>query len=166
MGLSRRQVLISSLLSCLGGGVLLATTMLHMLPEITHSLEEKAEQIELECLPQLVVCAGFFLIYLVEELAESLLGGHGGTETLHRTMSVRKSSRTSSTVDPHNDMEKPNYGSMNKGAELSQSEMTIRSSSESPDLLVTKSTDTSTSLREFFTSKKDFYIIFILILLS
>merc|ERR1711936_222228 len=109
----RRQTIISSVLSCFGGGV--------------------------------------FLIYLVEELAESLLGGHGGTETLHRTMSVRKSGRTSSTVDPHNDMEKPNYGSMNKGAELSQSEMTIRSSAESPDLLVTKSTDTSTSLREFFT---------------
>jgi len=147
----RRQTIISSVLSCFGGGVLLATTMLHMLPEIGEGLAEEAEKLELEFLPQLVLCSGFFLIYLVEELAESLLGGHGGTETLHRTMSVRKSSRTSSNVDPHNDMEKPNYGSMNKGAELSQSEMTIQSSAESPDLLVTKSTDTSTSLREFFT---------------
>ena len=56
--ISRRQILISSLLSCLGGGVLLATTMIHILPEVTQNLKEQAEKIELESLPQLVVCAG------------------------------------------------------------------------------------------------------------
>ena len=56
--ISRRQILISSLLSCLGGGVLLATTMIHILPEVTENLKEQAEKIELESLPQLVVCAG------------------------------------------------------------------------------------------------------------
>ena len=72
--------------------MLLATTMLHMLPEITHNLEERADQIELECLPQLVVCSGFFLIYLVEELMMSLQGSHhrSDCETLHLE-SVRRS---------------------------------------------------------------------------
>lgn len=71
--ISRRQILISSLLSCLGGGVLLATTMIHILPEVTHNLREQAEKIELESLPQLVVCAGFFFIYLVEEVVGTFL---------------------------------------------------------------------------------------------
>ena len=78
----RRQTIISSVLSCFGGGVLLATTMLHMLPEITEGLAAKAESLEMEFLPMLVVCSGFFLIYLVEELAETVLGGHHETETL------------------------------------------------------------------------------------
>ena len=92
----RRQTVISSVLSCFGGGVILATTMLHMLPEIIEGLAEEAASLELEFLPQLVFCAGFFMIFLVEELAEALLGGHTESETLHRTMSVRKSSRSSS----------------------------------------------------------------------
>ena len=56
--ISRGQILVSSLLSCLGGGVLLATTMIHILPEVTHNLKDQAEKFELESLPQLVVCAG------------------------------------------------------------------------------------------------------------
>ena len=135
---------------------MLATTMLHILPEISHSLEERAASLELEFLPQLIVCAGLFLIYLVEELVEAVLGGHSEVETLHRTMSVRRSSRRS---EPHNDMERPNYGSMNKEAQLSQSSNTIRSSGGSPDLLVTRSSDNSTALRELFTSKSKLMLI-------
>ena len=133
-----------------------------MLPEVGEGLAAEAEKLELEFLGQLVFCSGFFLIYVVEELAETLLGGHGhgDSETLQRTMSVRRTSRTSSQVDPHNDMERPNYGSMNKGAELSQSETTIRSTAESPDLLVTSSTETPSSLRDFFTSKNVVHIKF------
>ena len=157
----RRQTIIASVLSCFGGGVLLATTMLHMLPEVGEGLAEEAEKLELEFLAQLVLCSGFFLIYVVEELAETLLGGHGhGNSELQRTMSVRRTSRTSSQADPHNDMEKPSYGSMNKGAELSQSETTIRSTAESPDPLVSSSTETPSSLRDFFTSKNFLHIKF------
>merc|ERR1712038_231720 len=139
----RRQTIISSVLSCFGGGVLLATTMLHMLPEITEGLAAKAESLEVEFLPMLVVCSGFFLIYLVEELAETLLGGHHETETLHRTMSVRRSSRKEERERPA-----ASYGSINPGAELSTSSRS--EDMESPDLLVSKTGENS-SLREFFT---------------
>ena len=144
--------------SVLGGGVLLATTMLHILPETSHGLEERSASLDLEFLPQLILCAGFFLIYLVEEVVEALLGGHGHgeAETLHRTMSVRKSSRKTESVDPHDDMERPNYGSMNKDSQLTQSSTTIRSSNGSPDLLMSHSPDASTSLRELFTSKSNY----------
>ena len=149
----RRQTIISSVLSCFGGGVLLATTMLHMLPEITEGLAAKAESLEVEFLPMLVVCSGFFLIYLVEEVAETLLGGHHETETLHRTMSVRRSSRKEERERPA-----ASYGSINPGAELSTSSRS--EDMESPDLLVSKTGENS-SLREFFTSKFVFSLLFI-----
>ena len=63
--------------------------MLHMIPELTQSMAEEAEKREMEFLPELVVCSGFFLIYLVEELAMALMGG---TDTLR-------------TGDCHSDME-------------------------------------------------------------
>ena len=119
--------------------------MLHMLPEISEGLAPKAESLEMEFLPMLVVCSGFFLIYLVEELAETLLGGHHETETLHRTMSVRRSSRKEERATT-------SYGAVNKVAE--QSSRSSRSEDmESPDLLVTRTSESSSSLREFFTSK-------------
>ena len=49
--------------------------MIHLLPEINHGLQTSAETLELELLPELVVCAGFFLIYLVEEVVGILVGG-------------------------------------------------------------------------------------------
>ena len=63
--------------------------MLHMLPEITEGLAAKAESLEVEFLPMLVVCSGFFLIYLVEEAVEAVLGGSGHAEAIHRHVSVR-----------------------------------------------------------------------------
>ena len=43
----------------------------------------------MEFLPQLVLCSGFFLIYLVEEAVEAVLGGSGHVEAIHRHVSVR-----------------------------------------------------------------------------
>lgn len=54
-----RKLLISALL-CFGGGVLLATSVLHMLPETRDLLPEYAE---------LTFCCGFLLLYLVDEIA-------------------------------------------------------------------------------------------------
>ena len=76
-GLGRRHTLVTSFLLCFGGGVLLATTMIHLLPEINHSLSDSAEKLGLEFLPELVVCSGFFLIYLVEEMAGLVVDGYG-----------------------------------------------------------------------------------------
>uniref|UniRef100_A0A182W0T4 C-type lectin domain-containing protein n=1 Tax=Anopheles minimus TaxID=112268 RepID=A0A182W0T4_9DIPT len=48
-----------SFLLCFGAGVLLATAIVHMLPEIRESLGEFAE---------IVFCGGFFLMYAIDEL--------------------------------------------------------------------------------------------------
>ena len=47
--------------------------MLHILPEISEQLEQTAEKINFRGLPQLLVCCGFFLIYLMEELVQFVL---------------------------------------------------------------------------------------------
>uniref|UniRef100_A0A182PI61 C-type lectin domain-containing protein n=1 Tax=Anopheles epiroticus TaxID=199890 RepID=A0A182PI61_9DIPT len=63
-----------SFLLCFGAGVLLATAIVHMLPEIRSSLGEYAE---------IVFCVGFFLMYAIDELVEFCgIGGHdhGGEE--------------------------------------------------------------------------------------
>ncbi|XP_050084507.1 zinc transporter ZIP3 [Anopheles aquasalis] len=48
-----------SFLLCFGAGVLLATAIVHMLPEIRSALQQYAE---------IVFCGGFFLMYTIDEL--------------------------------------------------------------------------------------------------
>ena len=75
--------LLLSLLLCFGGGVLFAACFLHILPEVIHGLSENMEHGEIEeshlPIAELVMCAGFFLIYLVEETVRAVFGdlGHG-----------------------------------------------------------------------------------------
>lgn len=56
-------LLISAML-CFGGGVLLATSLVHMLPEIRTTLHGNWKQYA-----ELLYCAGFFVLYLVDEIA-------------------------------------------------------------------------------------------------
>lgn len=53
----RKRLVLSTLL-CFGAGVLFATSILHILPEIRTPLKSNAE---------LVFCAGFFILYFVDE---------------------------------------------------------------------------------------------------
>jgi len=85
-----QEVTISFLL-CFGAGVLLATSFLHILPEMRHGLEGSSEKLGIEWLAELIACSGFFLVYLVEELVHMTLSGTKHSETLHRTLSVRLS---------------------------------------------------------------------------
>ena len=73
---------------CVGGGVLLATVFMHMIPEVRESLESarKANNPELDehdhgyPIAELVICAGFFVIYLIEAAVNRFFGiehGHG-----------------------------------------------------------------------------------------
>ena len=68
--------------------MLFATCMLHIMPEVGHALEPKAEEMEAEYLPHLIVCCGFFMIYLVEEVVDLLVDGHG--DELQSSLSIRK----------------------------------------------------------------------------
>jgi len=84
------QRLITSILLCFGAGVLLSTCMLHILPEVQEGLAAAQAKLDIEWLGELVVCAGFFLVYLVEELAHMMLRKTPHKEHLHKTFSLRK----------------------------------------------------------------------------
>lgn len=60
-GRQQWPLFVSSLL-CFGGGVLLSTSLVHMVPEIRELVPEYSEYVEL------VVCVGFFTLYLLDEL--------------------------------------------------------------------------------------------------
>lgn len=66
--------------------MLLATTFLHLLPEVREGLEDltkegsKMSNFPLE-LPEFIMCVGFFAMYAIEELAHKcLVGLHSGQE--------------------------------------------------------------------------------------
>lgn len=84
---------ISNLL-CFGAGVLLATSLVHMLPEVREKLTTY---------PELFFCAGFFLVYVADEVVHLICGeairhNHHG----HQVHRVPNSNRAPST----------NYGSV------------------------------------------------------
>lgn len=59
-----------------GGGVLFATSLLHMMPEVHESVEELKRYSESQTdypFSQLIVCLGFLLIYFVEEASHWLI---------------------------------------------------------------------------------------------
>ncbi|XP_049871698.1 zinc transporter ZIP3 [Pectinophora gossypiella] len=64
----RHPLFISSLL-CFGAGVLLSTSLVHMLPEAREKLPEYSE---------LTLCLGFFIVYLVDEIVHFFYGGGEG----------------------------------------------------------------------------------------
>ncbi|XP_055695606.1 zinc transporter ZIP3 isoform X2 [Lutzomyia longipalpis] len=67
--LSRRQQrnhpLLISVLLCFGAGVLLATSLVHMLPEVSEKLPRYS---------QIILCLGFFIVYAVDELVHFFCG--------------------------------------------------------------------------------------------
>ncbi|XP_055546248.1 zinc transporter ZIP1 [Wyeomyia smithii] len=90
----RFPVLISFLL-CFGAGVLLATALVHMLPEVRVPLQQYAE---------IIFCVGFFLIYTVDEISHlcGVSGGHGhshGDQGEQLTVAGRRLSRDSLSGD-------------------------------------------------------------------
>lgn len=89
--------LVISLLLCFGGGVLMFTTFIHLQPEVREELEElihEGKAPDFENFADLVFCAGFFFVYLIEEVVHGILDrkhDHSNDETcLHRTVSLRR----------------------------------------------------------------------------
>ncbi|CAL1686577.1 unnamed protein product [Lasius platythorax] len=99
-----KQGLLTSLLLCFGGGVLLFTTFLHLAPEVRESVERHQSNGQLPTLgtlglAELLFCGGFFLVYLVEEAVHAALTGKPeSSETLlYRTVSVRRCNNNQTT---------------------------------------------------------------------
>lgn len=66
---SRHQwPLLLSLLLCFGAGVLMSTSLVHMLPEIRISMTEHKQYAEI------ILCAGFFLVYIIDEIVHFFYG--------------------------------------------------------------------------------------------
>lgn len=61
----RRQPLLISNLLCFGAGVLLSTSLIHMLPEVREKLPNY---------PELIFCAGFFMVYVADEFLHCICG--------------------------------------------------------------------------------------------
>lgn len=61
----RRFPLLISLMLCFGGGVLLATAVVHMLPDVRKMMPDYAE---------VVFCGGFFIIYFIDEFVHYFFG--------------------------------------------------------------------------------------------
>ncbi|RZC37672.1 Zip domain containing protein [Asbolus verrucosus] len=56
------------MLLCLGGGVLLCTTFLHLLPEVAENIEELKNFPSINLpVAELLMCIGFFIMYFMEE---------------------------------------------------------------------------------------------------
>lgn len=100
----QRYPLLITVLLCFGGGVLLATSIIHMLPEVREQIPEYAE---------LLFCVGFFIVYLVDELVHFFCGetiGHNHHREEHT--SLRHGDDTYSQVQNH----QPIYGSVDSHA--------------------------------------------------
>lgn len=69
---------ILSLTLAFGGGVLVSTTFLHLLPEVREGIEELTklhklpEELPLSA-PEFIMCIGFFIMFVVEELVHKYL---------------------------------------------------------------------------------------------
>ncbi|CAG9565861.1 unnamed protein product [Danaus chrysippus] len=63
----QKHPLLISCLLCFGGGVLLSTSLVHMLPEAREKYPRYSE---------LVLCAGFFMVYLVDEIVHFFYGAN------------------------------------------------------------------------------------------
>ncbi|XP_039276517.1 zinc transporter ZIP1-like isoform X2 [Nilaparvata lugens] len=66
-----------SLCLCLGGGVLLATCFIHLLPETRSTLAAAFLPAHRFPLAELLVCAGLFLVHLVDEMVVALASAAG-----------------------------------------------------------------------------------------
>lgn len=89
-----REVVLSGLL-CLGAGVLLAAVFLHLLPETRKNIDDAMEDgfITKTDFPiaEVLLCCGFFLIYLIEDMVHKCVGHSHNKEdtTVVSTVSMK-----------------------------------------------------------------------------
>jgi len=96
---SPRLTVILSCLMCFGGGVIMTSSLAHMLPDVRDVLEVSLEHGTFPAtglpVPEILVLAGFLFIYTLEELMHMLLvwtgnieGGQGGHGHSHDKVEV------------------------------------------------------------------------------
>ncbi len=94
-GVSSISRSITSALACFGGGVLMATALVHLLPEVQEGFMQLHDSHTLETdlpLAEIFLCCGFFLVYLIEEVVHFITDKHARTQVdavMHRSFSIR-----------------------------------------------------------------------------
>lgn len=73
---SKIQRSIISGLLCFGGGVLIAISVIHMLPEVRETFAGSGIDLHEKPVAEILTCVGFFLVYLIEELALACSSNH------------------------------------------------------------------------------------------
>ncbi|KAK8779371.1 hypothetical protein V5799_019287 [Amblyomma americanum] len=97
-------------LVCIGGGVLFATSFLHLLPEVREGFEKLSTEFPVT---EAVVCLGFLAVYALEEIVHACLGhSHHASDHGH--------SHTATVMTCSQDAEQPPPAQEN-GAERKQS---------------------------------------------
>ncbi|KZC10726.1 Zinc transporter ZIP3 [Dufourea novaeangliae] len=90
-----RSTRLVSLLLGFGGGVLFSTTFLHLLPEVKESVEHLTHDGKLPklnfSLAEVLTCAGFFIMYLVEESVHTHLRNKQAQRAKSSTKEVSRS---------------------------------------------------------------------------
>ncbi|XP_019865011.1 zinc transporter ZIP1-like [Aethina tumida] len=108
--------LLVSLLLCFGGGVLLFTTFIHLQPEVRTAFQHlEAEHAVPDIgvpMSELVFCIGFFFVYFIEEAVHCCLDSRTHNTELHRTLSMRCSSRKNKLTIPRVTLNKFDDGNL------------------------------------------------------
>lgn len=89
----KRKDVVTSLLLCFGGGVLMATSLVHMVPQVRRNFDAVHDQnvtfVDQPCtgqphdqfpLAEIMLCAGFFVVFLIEELVLTFAKEEGPKE--------------------------------------------------------------------------------------
>ncbi|XP_075168250.1 zinc transporter ZIP1-like [Haematobia irritans] len=99
-GMRLRFPLVTTLMLCFGAGVLLATSLIHILPEVREQMDSNWAEISL--------CGGLLLIYFIEELVHYFVGSvhqhtqHDSRESGNRNYEVLNNESEDLPSDPHN----------------------------------------------------------------
>ncbi|XP_052742359.1 zinc transporter ZIP1 [Bicyclus anynana] len=117
----QRHPLLISCLLCFGGGVLLSTSLTHMLPEAREKLPEYTE---------LLLCVGFFLVYVVDEIVHFFYGTNEHPFHHHDRVQRNYGTVGQSLLDQRNDGEmRERCDSNSRMCHVSHTEPCNRSSS-------------------------------------
>lgn len=109
----RRFPFCTSLMLCFGAGILLATALVHMLPDVRKTMPDNAE---------VFFCAGFFLVYFIDEFihyffGEAIQHSHSQTSTNETSRNAHQQGHAYSHSHGHSHN---NYGTYNETEPLIQ----------------------------------------------
>jgi len=85
----RRLKKCISILVFFGGGVMLATCFLHMMPEVQESFNEALPNVHLP-IPQVIFVMGFFLVYMMEDIVHAMIHKRKRAKRLRKKKKKKK----------------------------------------------------------------------------